>query len=472
MREIPHSIAAIESQHGLNESNVGEVVIGVDVVLGNAVDYFLAGVHRLYIDACFSSDGWDILVACFLDANHRIQPVGFRLGQSESYVDWYMFLRQLHEAGLHAASDLVIYSDRSEAIRSAVERVFPRCEHTPCSVHIERNIQDKWNQLYPPLRKDNEVEIMTLNVIMECYNNACLAIDKKECDEWLERMKNCEVLFNGEDDYHPLWDYIVNIDGTFMHEWKFNHLMERTTNPIESCMSVLCRDLNGLGKTRAGSFFNRYRMVLCWCLICMKKRVNWMKNGKGCIPLNPSCTTFCPWVLSTIVKRGHYVECYSSELVVERGRRNDGTRTKHWDGKEKGRKKKPGRYYFRVIDKPHQLVFMVNLPNKDNPCSCHRPHWERVPCIHVIRVLHYMEEYWRVWEYVGKEYSLEKATKTTGKLNEEEMSLLNDMLTQRSIESEGCMIWRNASKGNGQNKKRFKSRGEFSEPVKRTKKAV
>ena len=73
---------------------------------------------------------------------------------------------------------------------------------------------------------------------------------------------------------------------------------------------------------------------------------------------------------------------------------------------------------------------------------------------------------------MGKEYSLTEAKKTTGELCDIEMSLLNDMLTQRSIESEGCMIWRNASKGNGQNKKRFKSRGEFSEPVKRTKKAV
>ena len=31
------------------------------------------------------------------------------------------------------------------------------------------------------------------------------------------------------------------------------------------------------------------------------------------------------------------------------------------------RKKRARRYYFRVIDKPHQLVFMVNLLNKDNP---------------------------------------------------------------------------------------------------------
>ena len=81
---------------------------------------------------------------------------------------------------------------------------------------------------------------------------------------------------------------------------------------------------------------------------------------------------------------------------------------------------------------------------------------------------------------MGKEYSLTEAKKTTGELCDIEMSLLKDLLTQRSIESDssfiwrnaskGNMIWRNASKGNGQNKKRFKSRGEYNEPVKRTKK--
>ena len=134
------------------------------------------------------------------------------------------------------------------------------------------------------------------------------------------------------------------------------------------------------------------------------------------------------------------------------------------------RKKRARRYYFRVIDKPHQLVFMVNLLNKDNPCSCHRSHWEKTPCIHIIRVLHYREEYWRVWEFVGKEYSLTEAKKTTGELNEKEMGLLKDLLTQKSIESESSFIWRNASKGNGQNKKRFKSRGEYNEPAKKSKK--
>ena len=108
------------------------------------------------------------------------------------------------------------------------------------------------------------------------------------------------------------------------------------------------------------------------------------------------------------------------------------------------------------------------------------PCWEKTPCTQIIRVLHYREEYWRVWEYAGKEYSLTEAKKTTGELCDIEMSLLNDMLIQRSIESDssfiwrnaskGNMIWRNASKGNGQNKKRFKSRGEYNEPVKRTKK--
>ena len=63
-----------------------------------------------------------------------------------------------------------------------------------------------------------------------------------------------------------------------------------------------------------------------------------------------------------------------------------------------------------------------------------------------------------------------EAQKTTRELNDKEKSLLKDLLTQQSIESNGNSIWRNASKGNGQNKKRFDSRGEYNEPAKRTKK--
>lgn len=36
-----------------------------------------------------------------------------------------------------------------------------------------------------------------------------------------------------------------------MHTWRYNHLMMRTTNPIEICMSSLCRRMSGLGCARS-----------------------------------------------------------------------------------------------------------------------------------------------------------------------------------------------------------------------------
>ena len=43
---------------------------------------------------------------------------------------------------------------------------------------------------------------------------------------------------------------------------------------------------------------------------------------------------------------------------------------------------------------------IVDLSDTANPYRYHQPKWQKVPCIHVIRVLNWREEYWRVWEYV------------------------------------------------------------------------
>ena len=45
-----------------------------------------------------------------------------------------------------------------------------------------------------------------------------------------------------------------------MHTWRFNHLMVRTTNPIESCMSSLCRRMSG-GDSDVGNWNERVYKV-------------------------------------------------------------------------------------------------------------------------------------------------------------------------------------------------------------------
>ena len=58
---------------------------------------------------------------------------------------------------------------------------------------------------------------------------------------------------------------------------------------------------------------------------------------------------------------------------------------------------------FYVVDKAHKRVYHLDLNERSHPCDCHCTKWEKMPSIHVMRVLHWLEEYWRVWEYVGDE---------------------------------------------------------------------
>ena len=80
-----------------------------------------------------------------------------------------------------------------------------------------------------------------------------------------------------------------------------------------------------------------------------------------------------------------------------------------------------GERYYEVVDKAHMRVYHVDLNNSDQPCDCHYTKWEKMPCIHVMRVLHWLQEYWRVWAFVGDEYLLFQLT--CRDLNEKELFL-------------------------------------------------
>ena len=90
---------------------------------------------------------------------------------------------------------------------------------------------------------------------------------------------------------------------------------------------------------------------------------------------------------------------------------------------------------YKVKDTGDKECYIVDLSDTANPCSCHQPKWQKVPCIHVIRVLNWREEFWRVWEYVGKEYTLERVEETCDFLNDKEFHLLkwiHNMLPEMS----------------------------------------
>lgn len=66
-----------------------------------------------------------------------------------------------------------------------------------------------------------------------------------------------------------VYDYILTVDSIFMYTWKYDPMRQMTSNPVESCVSVLSRDLFQNGVIRA--FKYRYCMVLKWMLLRMKR---------------------------------------------------------------------------------------------------------------------------------------------------------------------------------------------------------
>ena len=90
-----------------------------------------------------------------------------------------------------------------------------------------------------------------------------------------------------EDKKCSCFKYLEQFPEMFMCDWKFNHMMMRSSNPIESCMSVLLRDFNGKGEVREATFFNRYRSLVQWMFQCKEKRRHWTYTGKLCVPMDP-----------------------------------------------------------------------------------------------------------------------------------------------------------------------------------------
>ena len=57
-----------------------------------------------------------------------------------------------------------------------------------------------------------------------------------------------------------------------MWKWKFEHLMQRSSNPIESCMNWMNSDLFGFGAIRSASVFCRYKQLVLWILHSIERR--------------------------------------------------------------------------------------------------------------------------------------------------------------------------------------------------------
>jgi len=182
---IPGSIFDLNSKIAWFTNEAGIDVEGAGVILGCAVELFRANTHILYIDACHTSDDWVIMTANFIDSNHHIQLVGFRLCPVEDETNWICFAHALKKGGIdESVGDLVIMSDRSPAITRTIILQFKWAEHAHCLVHVERNCQQQWDELYSGF-DSGDVGVKTFNLMMNELHEATIAVEEDECLEIL-----------------------------------------------------------------------------------------------------------------------------------------------------------------------------------------------------------------------------------------------------------------------------------------------
>ena len=258
-------------------------------------------------------------------------------------------------------------------------------------------------------------------------------------------------------------DYMRETTGVWMWEFKYNHLMETTSNPVESCMSWIQKDLFGLGNPRDEGLFNRYRLLLMWIISCDHNRSIALEKHFAVVQTAAGVKQVTDWALRELTKNGHFVECNSEDFVVERGAPADrGLGVVNWDGllsdEDVG-----DNTLFRVVDTKTRLVYTVDLENWSSPCSCHITHWQKVPCVHVMMVLRAIESPDMVWCFFGEEYTVERVRNTCAKWTEQESAFFQ-WLSSSSFtgkEKNNRCITRETAKGNGTTTKRKPSTGDL-----------
>lgn len=379
------------------------------------IDMFKNNVHILYVDACFTSDKGNIFLAVFLDGNHMVQPIGFQICSIENHSNWIRFMRALRDAGIRD-DDLVINSDRHQSIAYAVSDVFPQAEHSSCFVHVERNIQSEWDKLYGSLRYASDETVETFNSIIHYLNRARMATNKSECDVFLARIRNLEKN-HSKCEATPLYDYIKNIEGIYMHTWKHEHLLQVTSNPVEVCMKDIKEPRYGLKGCRSETVLNKYRYLIHWIYDRMEVRYKSLQLDSR-IPVSLSSRIPTPFVEHYVRSLGHYYEYYRNHFLLEDPLKTRAITT-------------PLIRKVNVTDEDYHLTYTVDLIKKS--CTCNTPHWSKLPCIHVIAVLHERNEFKEVWDYVGEMYMMNEVKKTSSRMTYEEKELMNRIVERNMI---------------------------------------
>ena len=241
----------------------------------------------------------------------------------------------------------------------------------------------------------------------------------------------------------------------WMWRFQYNHMMEITSNPVESCMKWLKEDLFGLGNPRDASLFNRYRLMIMWIMECSDKRRDELEGEFCVVYTKTGVPKLTPWAVMKLLENGHLVELYGDYYAVEcMNALYCNMRSVEWDGVLRGNGSGLGTC-FRVIDTKLKVVFMVNILFKKNPCSCHVTHWQKIPCVHLMMVLKMLGKMDMIWDFFGEEYKYDKVEKTCANWNEEERRLFDWLWKLELDEEEGDkFMLRETARSNGRTERR------------------
>ena len=469
MRVSPNSVVEKSVVKGVLSNEGGYLLSSIRVIPSFLVNLFLNSAHILFVDACFCSDGSRILLAVFRSFDGHIQPIGFSICQSESYISWNEFMNGLKQAGVEC-EDLVIMSDQSDSIKKAVKNIFPDAEHSFCTIHFVRNIQKQWQERYGALSELNGERVVIFNDIIAAYNRARKALTEGEYKTNIEKIRELELQVLGSEVASQgrkkkgregidesqgelqteITDYIKAHHGLFAYEWKYRHYGCDTTNPVETAMALLAKRRGKNIPIREMDLFNRIRALIEWMFLTVEDRDYYLHNHCVRIPiLGNEVPVLTQYAVSTVLKLVHQFMCYRWQFeVISKMENACENRT----------------YLYSVLDKGLGYEYEVNLKKKS--CSCHDFYHIGIPCIHFIGVLVERREIHRILEYVGGEYAVKNVDKTSFKLTSSHKAFLSQMnaLTKDDIAREDKPVitvwWTKKNRKKNPKKRRIHSRGE------------
>lgn len=134
------------------------------------------------IDGVFIGGENCLVIALGIDSGGRKQVLDFECGSSESQETVSRLLNRLHRRGVRAGQErsLLVVRDGSQAIKSAVARLWPEALQQTCLVHLERNIADR-------LRRR----------------------DRSECQRLFRRLREAEGPQAGEEAFEDLREFVA-----------------------------------------------------------------------------------------------------------------------------------------------------------------------------------------------------------------------------------------------------------------------